>query len=185
MSKRNLTKSHREAMVVALGNRCVNCGSEECIEYHHIVPIHLGGADKLSNMVALCNRCHKAAHNGRHIRNYKNNDNGGRKRIVGKDAAYSALDLYFSGSIGSRKCKELLGLSKTCQVKDSPYLREYLVDNGIVEYKNIVDIIATNRNRGLKNGDVVGRVKYTDGSEKVLIYKHTGMNDVEYVRRAQ
>lgn len=39
MSKRNISKSYREAMVRVLGTKCRNCGSEENIEYHHVVPL--------------------------------------------------------------------------------------------------------------------------------------------------
>ena len=39
MSKRNISKSYREAMVRVLGTKCRNCGSDENIEYHHVVPL--------------------------------------------------------------------------------------------------------------------------------------------------
>ena len=45
-----------------LGNKCVNCGSTENIEYHHIVPLKNGGTNNLSNIVPLCETCHYKAH---------------------------------------------------------------------------------------------------------------------------
>lgn len=43
-----------------LGNTCCNCGSTEDIQYHHIIPVggdHIGN-NILSNMCALCSKCH-------------------------------------------------------------------------------------------------------------------------------
>lgn len=41
---------------------CANCGSEENIHIHHIVPLSQGGGNKESNLVFLCAECHKKAH---------------------------------------------------------------------------------------------------------------------------
>jgi len=32
------------------------------LEIHHIIPVILGGANKLKNLILLCPRCHKARH---------------------------------------------------------------------------------------------------------------------------
>lgn len=37
-----------------IGTVCCNCGATEDIEYHHIVPLLLGGNDVKSNIVPLC-----------------------------------------------------------------------------------------------------------------------------------
>ena len=185
MGNRNRAGSYREAMRKVLGTKCVNCGSEEYIEYHHIVPIHLGGIDKLENMVALCNRCHKVVHSGQHIRRYRNTSHDGRPRKVTKEEVWKALDLFFSGSISSRKCKQLLGLSQTSQIHVSPYLKEYMIEKNIIEFKNTVDVAATTGCDGLYEGRLVGHVKYKDGMIEDIHYKESGLNDVEYVRRAQ
>lgn len=42
--------------------KCANCGSEENIEIHHIVPLIVGGTNKKSNLVALCQDCHAKIH---------------------------------------------------------------------------------------------------------------------------
>lgn len=185
MNKRNISKSYREAMVRVLGTKCRNCGSEENIEYHHVVPLCFGGNDKLDNMIALCNRCHKAAHNGRHMSHYRNNKNGGRSTIVDKEAAYEAFDLYFNGQIGNQKCKELIGYKKSCPIQASPFFKAYAEEKGIVEFKNTIDVAGTIGAEGLYEGRIVGFVKYTDGTIRHIFYRDTGANDVEYVRRAQ
>lgn len=45
-----------------VGRVCVNCGAIEEIEYHHIVPLSLGGNDVLSNICPLCATCHGKVH---------------------------------------------------------------------------------------------------------------------------
>ena len=45
-----------------VGRVCVNCGETEEIEYHHIVPLSLGGNDVLSNICPLCAKCHGKVH---------------------------------------------------------------------------------------------------------------------------
>lgn len=47
-----------------IGVQCCNCGSTEELEYHHIVPISLGGKDINSNMACLCYPCHQKIHYG-------------------------------------------------------------------------------------------------------------------------
>ena len=41
---------------------CANCGSDEGLELHHIVPVALGGHTVLSNLVVLCTKCHFKTH---------------------------------------------------------------------------------------------------------------------------
>ena len=83
-----------------IGTVCCNCGATEDIEYHHIVPLLLGGNDVKSNIVPLCCKCHKAAHMGQHINHYRNNSRGGRhsKSSIEKNA--HVFDQYINGEIG-------------------------------------------------------------------------------------
>ena len=46
----------------AIGRVCVNCGSTDDLNYHHIVPLSMGGQDVISNMVCLCGKCHDLIH---------------------------------------------------------------------------------------------------------------------------
>lgn len=53
----------REKVLERSGHVCNNCNRDDPpLEVHHIVPISQGGSHQLSNLVALCPRCHKAAH---------------------------------------------------------------------------------------------------------------------------
>lgn len=40
--------------------RCANCGSTERIEFHHMIPVFLGGTAEPENMICLCESCHDA-----------------------------------------------------------------------------------------------------------------------------
>ena len=46
-------QSERQKIIEHCGTKCVNCGSEVNIQYHHIVPLECGGRPILSNTVAL------------------------------------------------------------------------------------------------------------------------------------
>ena len=48
------TKQFQDMLKKALGTTCVNCGSNEHIHYHHIVPLINGGTNNLGNIVPLC-----------------------------------------------------------------------------------------------------------------------------------
>lgn len=39
---------------------CGICGSSERVEWHHMIPVGLGGETSPYNMVCLCMRCHKS-----------------------------------------------------------------------------------------------------------------------------
>lgn len=47
-----------------IGTQCCNCGATKELEYHHIVPVSLGGNDINSNMACLCYSCHQKIHYG-------------------------------------------------------------------------------------------------------------------------
>lgn len=54
-----------------LGNACCNCGNTEDIQYHHIVPIAMGGNHILSNLVCICGTCHTKIHGYKRAENWK------------------------------------------------------------------------------------------------------------------
>ena len=58
--RRKLTDNDKKQ----IGLKCGCCESVENLEYHHIVPIALGGSNLLTNYVCLCNNCHKTMHTG-------------------------------------------------------------------------------------------------------------------------
>jgi len=98
-----------------LGKTCYNCGSDEGVELHHVVPLKLGGTNKLSNIVVLCHKCHMAAHYGRHINDYigcdretinaKIRSTRERKRLK-RQQEEAAFGDYVHGRIGLKECRE-------------------------------------------------------------------------------
>lgn len=42
------------------GGRCVSCGSTSELEFDHIIPVSMGGADTARNLQLLCVRCNQA-----------------------------------------------------------------------------------------------------------------------------
>ena len=52
MNKRRKTKNPHI-------KRCAFCGSEECLEEHHMIPLFLGGTNDDNNLIYLCGMCHK------------------------------------------------------------------------------------------------------------------------------
>ena len=180
-TKRNLDKRYVQETRRKVGNICVNCGSTDGIEYHHIVPLFVGGQENETNIVPLCHRCHKAAHYGRNIQNYAKAVNPGRKPNVSDEEAFKAFDLFANGEIGRKKCKELIGISQSTQIKDRAQYIKYLEENGIESIKNNIDIVATNSE--LKDGMIIGEIVYLDGNRKIMTYKDTGKNDIQYTHR--
>ena len=42
------------------GGRCVRCGSQQELQYDHIIPLARGGADSAENLQLLCASCDRA-----------------------------------------------------------------------------------------------------------------------------
>lgn len=152
-----------------LGRVCYNCGSDECIELHHVVPLKLGGTNNLSNIVVLCHRCHCAAHNGRHIKDYQNKEVTGRPHNVETEELDKALNEYVIGQIGSAECKARMGLSQKTKIGDMSYYKRFKKDHGIKKVKNNIDIILNKRGE-VEKGENVGYIEYEDGRKEVNVY---------------
>lgn len=183
MGKRNTSEKFRNQVTELYGAKCVNCGSGDEVEFHHIVPIALGGRDIPSNVVPLCYTCHKAAHTGRKTGDIiKKNGHAsrGRKRKCDDDVFEDAFEKYIGGRIGKTKFCELIGRKGKSFSAHFPQLDEAKERHGIKEFRNNIDIRGTISE--LKDGDPVGYIKYLDGREEIMFYHDTGENNVEYKR---
>jgi len=70
-----------------LPKSCGNCGTNDDLRIHHIVPLSNGGNNVLTNLIRLCNDCHAAAHGGHNFvkmadEGMRNNAKNG-KRVCG------------------------------------------------------------------------------------------------------
>jgi hypothetical protein len=55
-------KNYKSACLTRDGNKCRVCKNESNLQVHHIKPRAKGGTDKLSNLMTLCELCHKKHH---------------------------------------------------------------------------------------------------------------------------
>ena len=169
----------------ALGTKCANCGSTNNIEFHHIVPLFLGGSNNLRNIVPLCNRCHKVAHMGRHMSHYQNLKRSGRKPNVADDEAFAALDKWADGQIGNKKCAELIGMkcsdNRGISIHDLIQYKKWCGIHGYKHVKNILDAKVTNGSTVIDENtfvvfiDHIGSPYYRLPEE--VLFHDTGEND--------
>lgn len=172
----------------ALDTKCVNCGSTENIEFHHIVPLLLGCTNRLRNIVPLCNRCHKAAHRGRHISHYQNTKNSGRKSNVTDEEAFSVLDKWADGQIGNKKCAELMGAKysekRGFTITSLVQYKKWCEIRGYRSVKNILDLKATNSPKLIDESSVVVFISHINKpvyqTETVCFHDTGENNDVLY-----
>jgi hypothetical protein len=54
------TVAVRQAVWARDGGRCVRCGSQQELQYDHIIPLARGGADTAENLQLLCAPCSRA-----------------------------------------------------------------------------------------------------------------------------
>ena len=56
---RNITSQTKTAVWRRDEGRCVECGSNENLEYDHIIPVSKGGSNTMRNIQLLCERCNR------------------------------------------------------------------------------------------------------------------------------
>ena len=54
----------RQAIYKEHRGQCAKCEMKRYLHMHHIKPRHLGGDNRVSNLILLCPNHHAAAHNG-------------------------------------------------------------------------------------------------------------------------
>lgn len=146
----------KKALIGDEWKKCCNCGSDESVEIHHVVPILVGGTNRISNLVPLCYKCHVIAHGGT-ARKYKRKDTltGRPRKKYDKQLLDRAFDLYVKCEIGARECKEMIGMAKGSHITDMEEYINYLKERNIKLLRNNIDIILSNRDC-IKDGDVTG-----------------------------
>ena len=169
--------------------RCVSCGGTP-IEWHHVVPIEVGGKDIVSNIFPVCVECHRLIHLGENYRLKRLEDarkmvkNGGRKRSV-PDNNKELLNDYVYCRIGKKELAERWGVTVTSRkdptqkigvymvrLTGKSWYRDYLRELGIKKVDNRIDIVY---NRGsnrsvVAEGEYVGTITYLDGRTVDIYY---------------
>lgn len=59
-NRRRLTKAERQAVYDKMGGYCAYCGTSislKAMQADHVVPLHKGGSDEVSNMLPACRSC--------------------------------------------------------------------------------------------------------------------------------
>lgn len=136
-------QSFREEMKEKLGCVCVNCGSNENIEYHHIVPLKNGGTNNLSNIVPMCRTCHFKSHDKKLFKNIK----GGRPKAIEFEEAEPILHRYYALEIGTKETKELLGISIKNKTTLTTLRNQYEKKYNIEKFRNNVDLLNAQNKR--------------------------------------
>lgn len=103
-------KQFQDMLKETLGTTCVNCGSNEHIHYHHIVPLINGGTNNLENIVPLCEDCHGAAHERSSYKLLR----AGKEKAKAKEGYQEGRPKKYS----KRKLNEAMELLKTHSYKE-------------------------------------------------------------------
>lgn len=119
------------------GTRCVNCGSDKGIQFHHAVSLSCGGNDVATNMIPLCRECHAKVHGV--IGNLIKTNNGGCPKRKLCDAQRLAVDYYVNCELPASVLKKLLGI-KSHLSKTESYIQESMKRNGIIDFRNNMDV---------------------------------------------
>ena len=157
-------------------DECCNCGSKDNLTYHHIVPLSLGGRNKLSNIAKLCPICHEKAHlDFNNLKNIgvfkaiKNNSIGRKKLVILDNNSEEILRKYYNLEIGTYEAKTLLGIStntkSTWYNLRTAYEDKYKIPEG---FHNNIDLknSQTRRKESLKKSKF--RFNYDDEIENIL-----------------
>jgi len=111
---------------------CVNCKATDNLHLHHIVPLALGGTNKLTNVTVLCEECHGKVHGTSWERHSEATKKGLQKaRLNGKE-------------LGRAKGTKVT-TKKSVEVKAK--IRKLSKDfEGSNTDKEVIDIVKVNRN---------------------------------------
>lgn len=173
MGRTSLSKEIRDAVYKNDNNMCANCGSTEFLEIHHVVPVEVGGTDKLTNLKLLCQKCHVLAHaslNGLKLGEKKKR--GGRKQKPRIQNWEEAIIAFVHGEMGNKTFRVLMNVGKNTKIKDPhcKWFREVLDKAGIANYENYIDYARCSKGKGIHDGDIASHVEYADGTKKNFFY---------------
>lgn len=155
------TPSFKQTLKESKGTECVNCGSGENVQYHHIVPICVGGTNNMANIVPLCERCHLAVHNFKDVKEFRTRtaDNIGRKTMANTPQGKKAIDDFIMCRIGTKEFKSVMKYGANTKAQDCAAVKVRMQELGILKMRNAVDYY-----NYIENGDIIGRHFMADGT---------------------
>ena len=155
------TLSFKQMLKTSKGTECVNCGSGENVQYHHIVPICVGGTNNTANIVPLCERCHQAVHNCKDVRELRMRtaDHIGRKTMANTPQGKKAIDDFIMCRIGTKEFKSIMKYGEKTKAQDCNAVKVRMRELGILRMRNTVDTY-----NYIESGDIIGRHFMADGT---------------------
>ena len=157
--------SFKKHLHEVLGDVCVNCGSTEDVEFHHIVPLRDGGTNTIGNIVPLCYRCHQATHGSRKswISRSARSERTGRPRKISYEDAEPTLDKYFRCEIGSKEAWDTMGFTGDVKLSGTLVFKQYVKEHHITAYRNNIDIIRKKNDGVIPFGHKLGYIIIGNG----------------------
>jgi len=169
---RNQSKGFRQECIKRYGTVCINCGSSDRIEWHHVVPLEIGGNDDPSNCVPLCYSCHKAVTNHQlvivaRMNEWKHGALTGRKALC-EDGWDDILMDYIECRVSASETAERLGGRKS--FRSLKMFGDFKKRHGIIRHRNNIDTILKFHSE-IPWGACVGSAEYADGTKKRFYWK--------------
>lgn len=121
------------------GERCANCGTEKDIEWHHIVPLYVGGTNSPSNLVPLCTDCHHAVHTGVRYYEHKKKSDGRKPRTTNEEQRSAFIDYVFCRIPKKEACR-IIGVSRIDQCRPQRWMTAVLDELGVERFKNNLEL---------------------------------------------
>lgn len=171
--KRRMDKAFREEAIRLHGDACLNCGDRENVEWHHVVPLELGGNDIPSNTVPLCHICHKTVTFQQLLLQTTCREsckNGGRPKKQWVNNAEDIFEDYVYCRISKLEAKERLGVGYNfCDHQD---YRDWLKGKHIAKTRNNIDTYMSSHKWLIENHPV-GWIQFDDGTREIINW-HSG-----------
>lgn len=154
-----------------LPQTCANCGSNEEVEYHHIVPLYVGGTNRKTNIVPLCASCHYAVHHGVNLDDFhKRIKVGGRPQKTYTKAQIGLLEQYLLSEVPKSTVCDAFGIGNID--RKSRITKESMKSLGICNYQNKIESLLCFHGI-IRKGEVCGYIERPGAKKRIPIYaKH-------------
>ena len=149
-------KSVLDDVTKRFGCNCANCGSPEMVEYHHIVPLYVGGTNNPTNIIPLCASCHYLVHHGVRLdKTVLKKMRGGRPRAIATDEQKKAFEDYLFCRLPGIRVKEILNTNHIDPSRNK-WMKEIMDANNVVSFRNHLESSLVNKVHGVAKGQPVG-----------------------------